>query len=203
MAITVPRKSYGLATALGLVQAHNSFVQTRVGANVHYDITPSAQTASPDSPTAYPLSVTVSNAVDLPTSISLLSAIYSVLRLHLVDAVSTSTVASGAHKIPDAVANASLGTAFGGSVNNPNGSVLPASTTLAAAITAANAVKALYNTHLSQAGVHANNDGTNTIAAANANDLASLVTLVNASKVSLNSHVAAAPATMMVNVISE
>ena len=38
----------------------------------------------------------------------------------------------------------------------------------ASAITLANALKAAYNTHLSESNVHFNNDGTNTVAAANA-----------------------------------
>lgn len=68
----------------------------------------------------------------------------------------------------------------------------PVSTDLATANTLANELKADFNTHLTEAGVHLNNDAVNTIAAADATDEGTLVTLVGAIKAANNTHVAVA-----------
>lgn len=61
---------------------------------------------------------------------------------------------------------------------------------LATAITAANQLKAAYNAHRSQSGVHPNNDSGHAVAAANATDQSSLNTLLNEMKGDFNAHIA-------------
>lgn len=58
-----------------------------------------------------------------------------------------------------------------------------------------NELKADYNTHLSESGVHINDDSTNTVSAANATDLATSITLANEIKADYNAHIAAVMAT--------
>ena len=67
-------------------------------------------------------------------------------------------------------------------------------TTLATAITLANELKADYNAHRAQAGVHHNDDAGHAIAAADATDLASLVTLLTELRVDVLAHINAIPA---------
>lgn len=77
--------------------------------------------------------------------------------------------------------------------NTTNATAAPKAANLATAITLANELKADFNAHRSQAGVHPNNDGTNAVAAADATNLASLLTLLNEIKANLNAHLASAP----------
>lgn len=60
----------------------------------------------------------------------------------------------------------------------------------ASAILAANDLKAKYNAHLTQSGVHPNNDATNSTSASNATNGASLYTLLNELKTDFNAHLA-------------
>jgi len=62
--------------------------------------------------------------------------------------------------------------------------------TLAQAIANANALYTAYNAHLSQSGVHQNNDGTNTASSSSATDQSSLNTRLNDLKSKFNSHLA-------------
>jgi len=55
-------------------------------------------------------------------------------------------------------------------------------------------MKGAYNTHLSEAGVHLNDDSTNVVASADATDQASLDTLLNEMKADYNAHVVSAMA---------
>lgn len=64
-----------------------------------------------------------------------------------------------------------------------------------------NAIKTACLAHVSQGGVHFHDDVTNTIAAANATDLASSITLANAIKVFLNAHIQQAPTTKLINIV--
>lgn len=61
-------------------------------------------------------------------------------------------------------------------------------TNLAEAEALINDIKAKYNLHRSQAGVHDNNDAGNAVSSADASDLATLVTLVNEVKSDFNAH---------------
>jgi hypothetical protein len=68
----------------------------------------------------------------------------------------------------------------------------PAATDLTTANTLANELKADFNTHLTESGVHLNNDSTNTVTAANATTLGTLETLLADIKAMNNAHVSAA-----------
>ena len=59
-------------------------------------------------------------------------------------------------------------------------------------------MKADYNTHLSESGVHINDDSTNTVTSANATDLASSIALANEIKADYNAHIVAIMATPLV-----
>lgn len=76
--------------------------------------------------------------------------------------------------------------------DSTNGALTAArpATSLATAYTLANEIKADFNAHLTQSGVHVNNDGTNSIAAADATTQNSLNTLLNELKADLNLHMA-------------
>lgn len=101
---------------------------------------------------------------------TLVKDIIKIYNLHIADTV--------AHKVAD-------------TTNTLTSSADPAD--LAACESRLNDVKAKLNTHHSQAGVHVNNDGTNTIAAVDATDQASSDTLANEIKSKLNLHMASAP----------
>ena len=60
--------------------------------------------------------------------------------------------------------------------------------TLTDLLTLANQLKAKFNTHRTQAGIHPVNDTTNVVTAANATDLASALTLLNQIKTEYNAH---------------
>lgn len=68
----------------------------------------------------------------------------------------------------------------------------PVATDLSTANTLANELKADFNTHLSEAGVHLNNDTTNAVTAADATDQGTLETLLADIKAMNNAHVAVA-----------
>jgi hypothetical protein len=65
-------------------------------------------------------------------------------------------------------------------------------TSLATANTLATALKTAYGTHLSESNVHANDDATNTISAANATTIATLIALLNEMRVDVAAHIASA-----------
>jgi hypothetical protein len=194
MAITVRRASPALQIALA--KAHNLTVASLVGANFHADLTSLTTTDQFTSFSQSTLQVTAANAAgDITTAITLLNQLIGVAKVMMADAVSTSLVAAGAHKVPDAT----------------NIALLPAqyvatgtlATDTAAVVAAANAWKTAYNAHCAQAGVHYTNDATNTVATANAVDLPSATTLLNAEKTAVNAHISGAPAaTQMLQVIN-
>lgn len=74
----------------------------------------------------------------------------------------------------------------------------PAATDQTTANALLNEEKADYNTHLSESGVHINDDSTNTVTAADATDLASSITLANEIKADYNAHIAAVMSTPLV-----
>lgn len=69
-----------------------------------------------------------------------------------------------------------------------SGSDLPELFILEQTIRLANDLKAVFNTHLVQVGVHVTNDVINTVLAANASNLATLIVLLNELKTRFNSH---------------
>lgn len=110
------------------------------------------------------------DATDLPTALVLVNSLRTIVVAHLA-----STGFQGAHAVASGEAIAA-----------------PVATDLATAETLANELKADYNTHLTESGVHLNNDSTNAVSSADATDLGTLLTLVNEIKADSNAHVAAA-----------
>lgn len=110
--------------------------------------------------------VSVANATTLNTSLALTKALLTVYGQHRTDTLhhhnadTTNTVASAVSDVVD----------------------------LTSAITAANQLKAAYNAHLSQSGVHWTNDGTNVVTSPDATDQSSLNTLLNEMKADVNAH---------------
>jgi len=187
------RRAAGAEMPLALAQAHNRLCAqpALVGAFFHADIT-SVTTGDFISKASTPLQVTAAIAADLPTSIALSNQLTGFLRVHMGEGASTDPFACGAHKIPD-IAN---------TLTLPSVIVATgvAATDTASVIAALNLIKVSFNLHLAQAGVHYNNDGTNTIAAANAVDLPSSITLANAAKASLNAHILSGPTTPQIKI---
>lgn len=113
--------------------------------------------------------VTVANATTLLTSIALCKALLVSYAAHRADTLhhqaadATNTVASGVADVED----------------------------LATCITAANEIKAAYNAHRGQSGVHWTNDSGHAVTSADATDQSSLNTLLNEIKSDLNAHFAA------------
>lgn len=193
MAITVRRVDPALSMALAI--AHNKTVVTLVGSSFHADLTSTTTTDQLYTHTPATLQVTAANAAgDITTAIALLNNLIGVATVMMKDAVSTSPVSAGAHKIPDATNLALLPAQYVATGN--------LATDTAAVVAAANSWKTAYNAHLTQTGVHYTNDGTNSVATANATDLPSSTTLLNAEKTAVNAHIAGAPATQMVNVVN-
>jgi hypothetical protein len=115
--------------------------------------------------------VTAADCTDLPTALVLCVQMIGVLRFHFADTL--------ALKVADAT---SLPL-----VSDP--------IDLASAITAANLMRTSWGTHIASTAKHYNADSTNTISGtAAATDLASLITLLNAHKAVINTHMASAPA---------
>lgn len=187
MALTIRRIEGPVAFALAL--AHNKLLAGTivVGSNFHADITSTTSGDQFYSPASASLQVTAATATDLPSAITLANQIGAILQIHWADGISTNAYAAGAHKIPDTT----------------NATAFITAADLATSITKANAIKAQFNAHLTQAGVHFTNDGTNTIGTANATVLADLLTLLNATKTAVNAHIIAAPSgSVMVNLVN-
>ncbi len=108
-------------------------------------------------------------ASDLATSLTLCNELIGFLRFHLAD----STVAAGtAHKVADVTSLPVLGAAID----------------LTSAQTAANLMKATYNTHIASTTYHYNADATNGIAAADASNQGTLNTLLNEMRTDCAAH---------------
>lgn len=168
MAIVRRRVTPGLVDLTTSINSARAEALLESADSTHFHVDASEQT------------VTAANATDLPSAVALVNQEKAVYEYHRKDAGVVSPVA---HKTLDAtnvesVANANPNAGDGG---------------LAGAIALANDIKTQFNAHLTQSTVHYNNDATNTVAASNATDLASLETLVNAIKTALNAHMASAP----------
>ena len=213
MAIIAPRQAGGFRLAGTCILAHNKLVaNVGIAGKPHADVTSVNGSdndgfVNPGTPT--PLAAN-GTAVDLPSGIALVNAVYYVAVQHLPDGISTDVYASGAHKVPDATNLATIVAAHGGAVplQAPNGvgyvATGNAGVDLAACASRANALKAALNAHASQAGVHFTNDATNfPVATANAVDLPTLLSLASALKASLNAHVVFAAGGTMVRVIMD
>lgn len=151
------------AVLQAVVDQLNKLRELSVGSNFHAGKT-SVPAAESDPPTESALQVTAPNATNLATSLVLVNELAAVYNAHAVDALAHNTAVSPVLSSPLA-------------------------TDLATAQTLANEIKGDYGTHLAAAGVHFNNDATNTIAAANASDQGTLNTLLNELKTDLNAHI--------------
>lgn len=111
------------------------------------------------------ISVATVPPTDLPESLIATNELLVLLRKHLAD--------GAMHKVASA----------------EDLSAIAFATDQATAETAANAVKASLNVHHTEAGVHFNNDATNGIAAADASNLATLLTLLTEMQTDWDLHV--------------
>jgi hypothetical protein len=145
-----------------LVSELNNLRNASVGTNVHGSIT-AGGSPSGDPPVVVPLTTTLPVASDLPTSKALANDLLRVVNTMFADVYAHKT-ASPAVATPSAI-------------------------DLPTAITLANALKAAANTHFTAAGVHFNNDGTNTITSANATIQSDLNTLLNEMRTKLPAHI--------------
>lgn len=134
----------------------------------HADQTTLTQPVDPWFPTATNLSITATNAVDLPTSIALANQMRFAYIAHIADAV--------AHVAADTTNTLSTAVAVD----------------LASTITLLNAIKAAFNLHIAVAASHVFADNLNNVATANASDLPTSQTLANALKTALNAHLGSA-----------
>lgn len=156
--------------ALGaLIAEHNARRDSEVGANFHSATTSGVtNTNDPENPVpGAAAQVTAADSSDLPTAIVLVNQERVILNQHFADEVSHDTAVSAAVTDPDAF-------------DQTSAEVL------------ANAIKAAYNTHRTEANVHFNPDAANVVAAADASDLATLQTLVDEIKADLNAHITGA-----------
>lgn len=161
MSMIVRKGSAGVLAAV--VDQLNKLRELSVGSNFHATKT-SKPAAVTDPPTESALQVTAPNATNLATSIALANDLKHVWNAHCVDALAHNTAVSPVTTAADA-------------------------SDLATGQTLANDIKSKYGTHLAAAGVHFNNDATNTIAAADASDQGTLNTLLNELKTDLNAHI--------------
>lgn len=153
----------GLPLEFAVANAVNAVIDARLTTEVHRDKT-SLAGSDVLNPTSSVLQVTAANASDLPTCIVLANQMRSIMNVHFLDA--------SAHKVADTVS--ALG---------------PVATDLASVIVLANSLKSVYNVHGVSTTYHVNAD--TTIATANASDLATSITLLNAEKTKFNSHISA------------
>lgn len=123
------------------------------------------------------LSVSLASPTDLPTALTFLRQMSTVYKFMIADTL--------AHK----VAGVDLTT-------------YAPPTDLASAIAMANDIKAKYNTHIASTTYHYTADVTNAVAAANATILSDLLTLLIAEKAALNAHMASAPASHSLRLVS-
>jgi len=183
MALTVRKISPEQAD---LWKAINDTRRLAIGAAGSFHIDASEQT------------VTATNATDLPSTIALANQMAIIFG-------GGPGVSSGMLNASSAVAGAWLG-----HINDADAVITPSTNgpgvahkaqdttnTLATGVIASdqgtantllNLIKAKFNAHLTQAGVHFNNDGVNSVATADASDAASSQALANALKTSINAH---------------
>lgn len=161
-----------------LVEAHNLRQTEAVSTFFHADTT---QITNNDwtNPTVTDKLVTAANGSSLATNITLLNDLLAVLQLHFADTYAHNTAVSAALAL----------------------TALASSAVEATTVTRANALKVAYVAHLTATNVHFTNDGTNTVAAADATNTATVSTLANELKVDINAHVVSAPLGAMIKVV--
>jgi hypothetical protein len=168
MAIKIPRNSRSALAAI--VTEINRMRDAAVGSNFHACATHGASLDTGATITASVLQVTAANGDGtLAKLLLLVNNIKNVLLIHFRDTLAHNTAVSTA----GITALAAIADA----------------TDLATAQTLLNACKTQWGTHLAEAGVHFNNDATNTIAAANMSNQATGDTLANEMKTDINAHI--------------
>lgn len=161
-----------------LVAAHNLRQAEAVASFFHADTTQvtsgdyRARVVADDTPA---LSIG-GNPTDATTVISFTNGLRKLLNRHFAD--------TNAHDSAVTAATASV-----------------AATDLTTAITAANLLKAEYTAHLTESNVHFNNDGTNTISAADATNQTTAITLLTELRTDVGAHVVSAPLGAMINLV--
>lgn len=127
------------------------------------------------------LSVTVADCTsgDLDSMIALAKNLHDVYSTHIADTL--------AHAAADST--------------NAIGVTKASIVSQATAITFANALKAAYNAHRSQSGVHHADDSGNATTATNASNASTLATLLNEMKADINAHLATALAGSSLRVV--
>jgi hypothetical protein len=183
MAIKV--KSGTDAMLYGLAAAHNTNWRDHVKENTsfpHADVTSSGD-SGPDfrNPTTTALAGSAAAATSLALTITSANQSLKIAQLHFADAL--------AHKAADTTNGTTLAV-----------SALASTATQGATNTRLNLIKAACNLHVSQLGVHFTNDGTNTIATADASDLATSEALADAIQSFLTAHIAFAGTTQLLDV---
>lgn len=119
------------------------------------------------------------SATDLPSAIVRLQELIGIYNFHIVDTLALKAADTTNTLAYTAQSCAAPTSGDGG---------------LASAIAAANDLHTKYTAHLSQSGVHFNNDATNTDASSSATDLPSLETRVNDLFTALKAHIGSASA---------
>ncbi len=164
-----------------LVAAHNASqkeIVDELTSFIHSDVT-SYTTGDYKSPVTNPLTVSATPAADLDAVISKANFAKAYYNTHIVDAL--------AHKAADTASH--LVTAADASDQGTADTLL-------------NSIKAKYNVHRTQSGVHYVNDSTNVVTAPDATDLGTSKTLVDDIGTQLNAHLLAAPVdSPLINVI--
>jgi len=160
------------AIVVAFNQLHDGYARTV--STFHRDITGIAG-GTPQYPTSTALQVTAATASSLLTSANLAHNIQAVMRIHFAD--------DRSHLIADDV---NVGFEDGYFTD-------PSTATLAQVEALLNACKSDFNKHLTQSGVHVNNDGSNTVTAPDATDQTSANTLANQMKTKVNAHINSGP----------
>ena len=167
-------------TMLGaLVKAWNDKQEASVASFFHADITQvtSGHYSSPAVANDTPALSIGAAPTDTTTVISFTNALRPLLNRHFADTRAHNTAVSAA--LADATA-----------------------TDLTTALVIMNADKASFNVHASAANVHFNNDGTNTIAAADGTNLTTAITLLTELRTDVGAHVISAPLGAMIQLVN-
>lgn len=158
-----------VSVANALVNMANALHDQKFLSDGYYHRDKTSSQSTVDGSVSTLLTVTAANASNLGTSLTLGNELRGVFSFHCKD--------DSSHLVKD-------------TVNDIDG--YAQATTLLTLQTLLNAMKVKYNAHLSQSGVHVNNDP-NTVGTADATDQSSANTLANALKAALNIHLGSGP----------
>jgi len=176
MAYTVRKTELPMAHAL--VAAHNLAQEAAVASYYHADTT-QVSSGHYTAPVVTADTINSANATNLATSITLANDCKHTINRHFADTLAHDSAVSAQITTADAL------------------------TTLAQVEALAIAIKAAYNTHLSETDVHFTNDSTNTISAADpSSSQTNTDTLLNEIKGDFNAHVISAPAGAMIRLVA-